>query len=73
MESKTELKPCPFCGGNNIELRYGYSYGRPNFHGKARCLDCNAVKHSLLSSDTEEEAYQAAAAAWNRRANNEQS
>lgn len=70
MNKDKELKPCPFCGGRNIELRYGYTYGKPNFHGLAVCLDCDAVKHAMTASYTEEMAYRAAAAEWNRRANN---
>ena len=32
-----ELKPCPFCGGTNIELRAGVM-----FNGAVHCNNCTA-------------------------------
>ena len=33
----TELKKCPFCGSNNVELRSGVM-----FNGAVHCFDCTA-------------------------------
>ena len=56
----TELKPCPFCGGEAHVVE--------TIHGKTlpwvRCKDCGMETPML---DTEEEAIEA----WNRRVDNE--
>lgn len=51
-----ELKPCPFCGGEEI-------YGKSEASGRVRavCFDCLASTGWLAGADE-------AAAAWNRRA-----
>ena len=43
----TELKPCPFCGGNNIEMRV-FGLPLPDFEDEGavtgvRCNDCDYV------------------------------
>ena len=56
-EEKTmneELKPCPFCGGNNLSVEGITFYW-------VECTDCNA---SIAGNETKEEAVEA----WNRRA-----
>ena len=53
----TDLLPCPFCGGTNIEIGILQSHGNGTFDWKARCDDCD------VCYDTEVEAI----AAWNRR------
>ena len=57
--SKTELKPCPFCGGE--ARRY---YGGYDSHGVA-CKKCTAKIYGYASKAS-------ATRAWNRRADNEQ-
>jgi len=56
-----ELKPCPFCGGEDVEIvehcgEFGWSY-------TVECLDCDCNAKQL------EKSY--AVAAWNRRAGEE--
>lgn len=53
-----ELKPCPFCGGNNLSVEGITFYW-------VECIDCNA---SISGHETEEQAIEA----WNRRASAEQ-
>ena len=52
-----KLKPCPFCGGNNLSIDGITVYW-------VECKDCNA---SIGGHETEEEAIEA----WNWRADNE--
>lgn len=49
-----KLKPCPFCGGNNLSIDGITVYW-------VECKDCNA---SISGHETEEEAIEA----WNMRA-----
>lgn len=68
-----ELKPCPFCGRNLLDLQYedredrGRSVYR--WHAKIVCLNCfgSAMTHGF--EPTEEVAKQKAIKAWNRRCN----
>lgn len=56
MENRTELKPCPFCGGN-AKFRSDFCYGR-KYH--VECEDCGVKSpHKLISED--------AIRAWNER------
>ena len=57
--SKTELKPCPFCGSKNIDL---VDYSAVIVF--VQCDDCCAT---FPQFDTKEEAIEA----WNRRATDE--
>lgn len=64
--SKSELKPCPFCGGEPYGIKYEYDSGD---HGSAYkylilCTRCFAMS-GRHPSETE------AIAAWNRRVNND--
>ena len=56
---ETELKPCPFCGGE--ARRYN---GNHDMHGVV-CKKCNAKVYGYANQAS-------ATKAWNRRANNEQ-
>ena len=56
IEKEYELKPCPFCGGNNIDITQEFQCSS----WEAVCEDCGAV----IYRDTYKEALQA----WNRRA-----
>jgi Lar family restriction alleviation protein len=53
---QNELKPCPFCGGDNIEILkiHGVRYG-------ANCNDCDTLQDSNSKMGAE------AIAAWNTR------
>lgn len=55
METKTELLPCPFCGGNDVSIENSFAGSK-----KPVCLDCGA---SLPPSITEA----AAIENWNTR------
>ena len=55
----TDLKPCPFCGGEaSVQTTYGYGVS------EAFCLDCGAHTGHPPGGCTEAEAI----AAWNARA-----
>ena len=65
--SKTELKPCPFCGGKawkttcrNAELKPMYQISCPN-------EECNIQPYTNYSTDEETLVKE-----WNRRANDEE-
>ena len=62
-----ELKPCPFCGH---EAFAEPSKVRKGYECVIQCSGCLACMLSI-THDTEEEAEEAAIAAWNRRANDE--
>ena len=51
-----ELKPCPFCGSNDVTVNDAY------MHSYAQCRVCRAEGGFRYSHDE-------AAAAWNRRTN----
>lgn len=57
----SELKPCPFCGGE-AELVMGYLYGKVRSH-TVFCKKCGCEIKEYVSST-------GARNAWNRRANN---
>ena len=56
MSEKIKLKPCPFCGSNDVTVNDAY------MHSYARCRVCGA-EGGLRDSHDE------AAASWNRRTN----
>ena len=66
-----ELKPCPFCGRNSLDLQYTYREDRGQYMyrwtAKIVCLNCfgSAMTHGF--EPTEEVAKQKAIEAWNRR------
>ena len=77
---KTELKPCPFCGGK-AEIKNGYVYYIKCV--QAHCTECGAympkvpINHLIYTKGksvrlTEEQAKMKTANEWNRRADNEQ-
>lgn len=59
-----ELKSCPFCGGNNVEVRCQTFVGIYRKDYAVFCYDCH---FGLAWKDTEREAIEA----WNRRADND--
>lgn len=63
--SKTELKPCPFCGGEAkiIVVKKG-------FESIITCTTyyCGFMRHSFNNGDTDENAALRLTTAWNRRA-----
>lgn len=63
-----ELKPCPFCGSEQIIVRYGQigTYSNvfmPRKMGYAYCRQCGARSNLYLAKN--------AVNAWNRRAGDE--
>lgn len=66
-----DLKPCPFCGGNDLSV-HTHDVQPDNYHGGyVTCIDCDAQGADAISLNgwlaTTEEAEVAAVAAWNRR------
>lgn len=62
MNKDTELKPCPFCGGNDLRMESFSGWGADVII----CYDCLAIfsqKEITCKEDLTE--------AWNRRANDE--
>lgn len=56
----TELKPCPFCGSNNIDILDTSSINHLNLNYFARCKSCGSTSKIFQErSDAEN--------AWNRR------
>lgn len=64
-----ELKPCPFCGSENVELRKGIMY-----NGAVHCNDCGAdvifEGVTLYCEETGDTWQEAETVRWNRRADN---
>lgn len=61
-----QLKPCPFCGGNNMDIEeftidFAFDIGYI-----IRCRDCGCTLKSI-----ENNSEQKAIEAWNRRANDD--
>ena len=57
---RSELKPCPFCGGEDLDVHVGASFGRLHENVTITCNDCIGS----IYGGTE----QRAIAAWNTRA-----
>ena len=69
MSDAPELKPCPFCGGNNLSAKADWMCCPVEYLGQVHCDDCDMVGPlSEFKYDTEEEAKKDAIAAWNTRA-----
>ncbi|MBQ4430579.1 MAG: Lar family restriction alleviation protein [Synergistaceae bacterium] len=58
--AKENLKPCPFCGSDNIREYFGY----PVMHSVIKCADCGG---RMVISGTPQKAAQF----WNRRTSRE--
>ena len=63
----TELKPCPFCGGEVIMNSYPE---RKGYGAVVECVCC-LLQMQTINYDTEEEAKRKVSEAWNRRANDD--
>lgn len=72
MESKTELKPCPFCGEKrDMAIMFSTTilpaHKNGTYHSVSiTCRKCWAKVHGYDSFEAAE-AYQSAGLAWNRR------
>ena len=66
---ETELKPCPFCGGEAVLESYK---ARKGYEANIQCNGGCILYMSTITYDSEEEAVEAVVNAWNRRADNEQ-
>lgn len=69
----SELKPCPFCGSTDVELRSGYL-----FNGAVHCNNCTAdVVFDAVRLINEDGIYEetpwreAVTKGWNRRKDDE--
>ena len=67
---KEELKPCPFCGSENV-----YLHSKDGYADKTTVIFCNECKSVVFIEDNEEEGYDdktidRAIEAWNRRVDN---
>ncbi len=63
---QNELKPCPFCGGNNLRFRLSDIEG---WIAHVECTDCDDMlgPMSEWKHDEKEDAEKDAAAVWNKR------
>lgn len=61
---KNELKPCPFCGSDDID--YGIMSGTMKGFDYIQCQNCGAEIRSINNGK-----YIEAIEAWNRRADND--
>ena len=61
---KNELKPCPFCGSDDID--YGIMSGTMKGFDYIQCQNCGAEVRSINNGK-----YIEAIEAWNRRADND--
>ena len=59
----SELKPCPFCGGEAFVTEYLYSCD-PTSRATTHAVECNGCHTTTFEFDSKEEAIEA----WNRRA-----
>ena len=71
----SELKPCPFCGGEYVTIHGAYARGNIECRAWVRCEHCGArmgdgypSPHLFDISDSTKYAVRN----WNRRANDEQ-
>ena len=62
----TELKPCPFCGGEALLEEFTV---RKGFEACVVCSGC-LVTMPTITYDTQKEATEAVVEDWNRRAEN---
>ena len=62
----SELKPCPFCAGSNLETYYADIEG---WIAHIKCIDCDDMigPMSEFKYETQEEAYEDASKRWNTR------
>ena len=67
--ANTELKPCPFCGGEAVLEPYK---ARKGYEANIQCNGGCLALMRTITYDTEEEAIENVVKAWNRRADNEQ-
>lgn len=71
MEQKEAMKPCPFCGSENVGFHYVAGRKRGNHCGFfVKCKDCGGAGaiHFNGYSRTLESAENAAIESWNARA-----
>lgn len=80
----TELKPCPFCGSENVATAFAqppYMLAKiKNKYVFAGCKDCgaatslffanNRTRSPIFNKANEKKAFNKAIEAWNRRADN---
>ncbi|MBD2815944.1 Lar family restriction alleviation protein, partial [Xenorhabdus sp. Flor] len=66
-----KLKPCPFCGGDNLSFKYDFVLPDEEYDAWITCYDCNASGSTSEGSDTVEEAETEAIKLWNQRENND--
>ena len=64
----SELKPCPFCGGEAVLEPYK---SRKGYEASIQCNGGCILHMVTITYDTEEEAIEAVTTAWNRRATDE--
>ena len=64
-----ELKKCPFCGSSNVEAFCQYEEDCPDRSAIVRCHNCDAQSAQMIGKGK----IAMAIAAWNRRANSDNS
>jgi len=58
----SELKPCPFCGGTDLEVWFGGIF-RPTTH----VIHCNTCELETGIGTDQKQSKESLVAAWNRR------
>ena len=53
MNEETELKPCPFCGSNNLEIRHSIAVGEALY---IVCRDCGVAMIGEKTAERYEDA-----------------
>lgn len=67
IEEEVELKPCPFCGSDNLDLVHiNGSWGYHPSEDYVKCLDCYAIGSRIKDSDCGNHRKEAIRN-WNRR------
>ncbi len=62
-----KLKPCPFCGGDNVSAGSILPIEENEFFGGVTCKDCDAQIFSSYSGNDKEKAINDAVDKWNNR------
>jgi Lar family restriction alleviation protein len=67
-----KLKPCPFCGGNDLQFTHDVVIPDMLYYGWIDCRNerCESKGPNVSWFDTDRAAKAAAIQAWNQRANN---
>ncbi|PHM33312.1 Lar family restriction alleviation protein [Xenorhabdus innexi] len=65
-----ELKPCPFCGSDNVGTEHHYDFADKDYEAWVNCYNCDASGSHACWFDDVGEAYTEAIKVWNQRVEN---